>query len=75
MWELFDPVIGTPVRTVPFRWVAARVARRHPWLDYARPGEGWLDPQWTQAQPHWCLTRLGLVSRWPAVDSFVRWLL
>ena len=79
MWELFDPIVGTPVRTVPTEKLARWLARRHPCWDYARRGQGWLDPEWVaDRRPDWQLVRLGVADArtWPATfpdDAYVRW--
>ena len=64
-WEVFDPISGTPVRTVRFRWLAKWLLRQQYYdYDYARQGEGWLDPQWVRRQPDWQLVRVGEVYDW-----------
>lgn len=40
-WEVFNPVDGIPIYSVPFAFIAAIIVRFSNKLDYERTGKGW----------------------------------
>jgi hypothetical protein len=40
-YEVFNPVNGVALWTVPFAWIARLIAHTSPYLDWAPAGDGW----------------------------------